>query len=83
MIERAALLSATKELGPEVLPKEMRREKATAGPVLSLAEAEKIAVTRALDHVEWKKGAAAKILGVSWPTLNKKIKDYGITRPES
>ncbi|MCZ6603029.1 MAG: sigma 54-interacting transcriptional regulator [Planctomycetota bacterium] len=83
VIERAALLSTTKELGPEVLPKEMRREKATAGPVLSLAEAEKIAVTRALDHVEWKKGAAAKLLGVSWPTLNKKIKDYGITPPGS
>ena len=81
VIERAVILSTSKEIGSEVLPEEMRRDGAAAGPPLSLAEAEKAAVIRALDHTGWKKGETAKLLGISWPTLNKKIRDFGITPP--
>ena len=38
-------------------------------------------VVHALELTGGKKGEAAKILGISHPTLNKKIEDYGIVKP--
>ena len=47
-------------------------------PVLTIREAEKRAVKAALEKTGGKKGAAAALLGISWPTLNRKIREYGL-----
>jgi Nif-specific regulatory protein len=84
VIERAVVLSRKPEIDVEILPEEIRRGSAPSrgkGDVISLKEAEKRAIQRALDHTGWKKGETAAILGISWPTLNKKIDEYGIVKP--
>jgi DNA-binding NtrC family response regulator len=48
------------------------------GEVLTLREAEKRAVRAALAATGGRKGAAALRLGISWPTLNRKIREYGL-----
>ncbi len=48
----------------------------------SLRDVEAAAVERALRRSGWKKGEAARLLGISLPTLNKKIALYGL-RPDS
>ena len=37
-----------------------------------------LSVKAALEHTGGKKGAAAALLGISWPTLNRKIREYGL-----
>ena len=44
----------------------------------SLRDVEKEYVSKVLEHVGWNKTRAAKLLGVSVPTVQKKIQDYGI-----
>lgn len=44
----------------------------------SLRDVEKAYVTKVLEHVGWNKTRAAKLLGVSFPTVQKKIQDYDI-----
>ena len=46
------------------------------GPI-SIAEAERRAIINALAHCSTK-GEAAKLLGIAHPTLNRKIKQYGL-----
>lgn len=48
------------------------------GEPISIAEAEKIAIKRALLHCKGKKSKAASILGIDHKTLVKKMRDYGI-----
>jgi two-component system response regulator AtoC len=43
---------------------------------LSLREAEKRAIAAALARTNGRKGEAAALLGISWPTLNRKIREY-------
>jgi DNA-binding NtrC family response regulator len=47
-----------------------------------LETVEKRAVARALRRTGWKKGETAKLLGISFPTLNKKIRKYGLQPDE-
>jgi DNA-binding NtrC family response regulator len=44
----------------------------------SLAGAEARAVAAALEATQGRKGEAARLLGISWPTLNRKIRAYGL-----
>ena len=80
VMERAVVLCKDEEIPLSLLPFTIE------GPVteeeLSLDHAEKIAIARALRHCNYRKGQAAKTLGISWPTLNKKINEYGIEIPE-
>ncbi|MBI4617104.1 MAG: sigma 54-interacting transcriptional regulator [Planctomycetes bacterium] len=84
-IERALILCE----GPELQAADLPGHLAGAGPgsplstkrILTLREAEELAIRRALEFVDWKKGEAVKLLGTTWPTLNKKIQDYGILPP--
>lgn len=90
LIERAVVLSDGPVLGVEAFPPEARREAAGAAPnaqgappldPLSLQEAERQCILRAMEATGWKKGEAARLLGISWPTLNKKLSEYGLTKP--
>ncbi len=79
VIERAVMLSNDEEIGSDLLPFAPRDKPAPED--LSLVAVEKLAVERALEYCNYRKGQAAKVLGISWPTLNKKIVDYGIQLP--
>lgn len=48
---------------------------------MSLADVEKEHIMLVLNSVSWHKKKAYTILGISKPTLNKKIKDYGLVKP--
>lgn len=50
---------------------------------LSLDEIEKEHIKLVLDKVNWNKKAAYTILGITKPTLNSKIKDYGIKQEDT
>ncbi len=45
---------------------------------LSLAEVEKLHITKVLNNLNWDKPKAAKVLGISLPTLYSKIENYSI-----
>jgi two-component system response regulator AtoC len=45
-------------------------------PLTELAEVEKKYIKQILFHVKWNKVEASRILGISRPTLNAKIKKY-------
>ena len=45
---------------------------------LRLEDAERTAIVRALEASGGRKGRAAEILGISWPTLTRKIREYKI-----
>ena len=47
---------------------------------MSLADMERDHIKRVLDYHNWNKRRACEILGVSRPTLDKKIRDYGLDR---
>ncbi len=86
VVERAIVLSEGPEIGPEDLPSVLSSGGAPGSSletkrILTLKEAEEMAIRRALEYCGWKKGEAVKLLGTSWPTLNKKIQEYGITPP--
>ncbi len=83
VIERAVVLSRSRTIGPELIP--VPGEAASCAPqggmeVMTMKEAEKRAIIAALNHTGFKKGEAARILDISWPTLNKKIEEYGIVK---
>ena len=85
VIERAALLSKSKFIGPEDLPDSIKREqtqqakqykqmslkKALAGP-------EKDIIRQALEANHWNRQATARALTINRTTLFKKMKHYGL-----
>jgi DNA-binding NtrC family response regulator len=51
-----------------------------AGPTRTLAEMERSAILAALEHSDWNFGKTCDLLGVSRPTLRRKISRYGLRR---
>jgi two-component system response regulator AtoC len=85
ILERALVLLDGDTITAADLPREIRERESSptasssdATEVLTLREAEKRAVAAALEKTGGKKGAAAALLGCSWPTLNRKIREYGL-----
>lgn len=95
VLERALVLLDGDTLHAEDFPSEVRTpgspaaetdrgggEQGVAGDgEFGLHALEKRAVAAALRKTGGKKGAAAELLGVSWPTLNRKIRSYGLEPP--
>jgi DNA-binding NtrC family response regulator len=86
VIERVSILHEGDEVRVADLPPEIAgRTPRTAEPVeigmLPLHEVERIHVERVLGQTGWNKARAARVLQVDVKTLNKKIRDFGITRP--
>ncbi|MCD4657547.1 MAG: sigma 54-interacting transcriptional regulator [Planctomycetes bacterium] len=89
VIERAVVLAEGDKIEIKDLPHEISdaKSKKKAGgdsffsnndEAITLEEAERRAIVRALRVTGGKKGETAKLLGCSWPTLNKKIKELKI-----
>jgi DNA-binding NtrC family response regulator len=91
VLERAMVLLEGSVVTAADLPREVREgergERRTApdqpAEVLTMREAEKRAVAAALHATGGRKGAAAALLGISWPTLNRKIREYGLDVPSA
>jgi two-component system response regulator AtoC len=94
LIERLLILNEGQEVTPAMLPPEIGRAAHAApvsqlsgpvvpmdeGPLTPLAEVERRHVERVLNATGWNKARAARVLEVDIKTLNKKIRDFGITR---
>ncbi len=85
VLERALVLLEGDTITVADLPQDIRERRSLdeddeqlPSEVLTIREAEKRAVRAALAHTKGKKGAAAAVLGISWPTLNRKIREYGL-----
>ena len=82
-IERAVIVARGTRLKLEHLPDSIQHQRrSTSGvaipPMLPLAELERLAILRTLEHTRGNKRAAAAILGVYRPTLYSKLRKYGI-----
>jgi DNA-binding NtrC family response regulator len=82
-MERAVIVARGSRLRVEHLPETLqvrRRPPAPleAPPIMPLAELERLAILRTLEHTRGNKRAAAAILGVYRPTLYSKLRKYGI-----
>ncbi|WP_395843804.1 sigma 54-interacting transcriptional regulator [Archangium violaceum] len=80
--ERLALVHAGAQLHALSLPPEIRAGSATPKPLTlqeRVSRMERDAIAEALRTAGGKKIVAARMLGISRPTLDKKIEDYGLT----
>ena len=91
LIERLLILHEGEEVGIAMLPREFLKARAAApaeaepepagDDLPSLAEIERRHVEHVLRATGWNKARAARVLEVDIKTLNKKIRDFDITRP--
>jgi len=85
VIERLQILHRGDQVEPEDLPLELRASRPRVAPtenaLVSLAEVERRHVDQVLAATGWNKARAARILDVDIKTLNKKIRDFSLSRP--
>jgi DNA-binding NtrC family response regulator len=77
MVQYALIVAGDKPLAPEHFPA-LKKTRIASG-ARSLAEAEKETIEQALRTTGYNNTHAARLLGISRPTLIKKIKEHGIT----
>jgi len=85
LIERLIILHEGDEVQAKELPVEVSAPvkppaEGPEAPLVSLAEMERRHVERVLGSTGWNKAQAARVLDVDIKTLNKKIRDFGLTR---
>jgi DNA-binding NtrC family response regulator len=87
LVERLLILHEGEEVQASDLPPELGATPPAASPdppevpLVSLEEIERRHVERVLRATGWNKAQAARVLDVDIKTLNKKIRDYGLSRP--
>jgi len=85
LIERLQILHQGEEVRATDLPAELGVARPPAEPpdtpLVPLQEMERRHVERVLFATGWNKAQAARVLDIDIKTLNKKIRDFGITRP--
>jgi transcriptional regulator with PAS, ATPase and Fis domain len=65
---------------PEYLTKSITKETPVPVKSMKLGEIEKEHILKVIDECNWNKSMAAKMLGISRPTLNEKLKRYAIEK---
>jgi len=88
-IERAILLCEGDEIGVEDLPVEIRQEGISAAAFnfklppegISFDEVERSLITQAMEQTNWNITRAAKLLGLSFRTLQYRLEKFGIKKP--
>lgn len=81
-LRRAVLFSPGNVLLPEALQLEQaERSKELPLMLQSVREMERRHIENILTHTGWDKSRAARILDISRPTLNKRIREFGIRMP--
>jgi two-component system response regulator AtoC len=89
VIERAALLARgqtirASDLGASLTGDDAGPRTASGAtlPSLELETLERMAIEQALERAGWHQGKAAELLGLSARTLHRKLKAYGLRRPQ-
>jgi DNA-binding NtrC family response regulator len=88
-IERAILLCEGAEIGVEDLPVEIRQEGTSAASFtfklppegISFDEVERSLIIQAMEQTNWNITRAAKLLGLSFRTLQYRLEKFGIKKP--
>jgi DNA-binding NtrC family response regulator len=88
-IERAILLCEGETIDVEDLPVEIRQETSGAGAFtfklppegISFDEVEKSLITQAMEQTGWNITRAAKLLGLSFRTLQYRLEKFGLKKP--
>jgi len=89
-IERAILLCEGDMITPEDLPTEVQQETKGTGPGafklppegISFEEVEKNLILQAMDQTDYNITKAAKLLGLTFRTLQYRLEKFGIKRPD-
>ncbi|HKQ19020.1 MAG TPA: helix-turn-helix domain-containing protein, partial [Candidatus Eisenbacteria bacterium] len=78
--ERCAVMGKGERIDVDALPLEIRLGGPARAPgeVKTLREMEKEMVARALEATGGNRTRAAKLLGITYPTLKKKIDEFGV-----
>jgi two-component system response regulator AtoC len=77
-LTRAVILAKGDVVLRDNLPLEPLGRKEFPAELVSLDEVEKTYILHVLQAVRWSKTRASEVLGISRPTLDKKIKDYAL-----
>ncbi len=77
-LTRAVILAKGDVILRENLPLDTALKKEFPAELVSLNDVEKSYILHVLQAVRWSKTRASEVLGISRPTLDKKIKDYGL-----
>jgi Nif-specific regulatory protein len=85
VVKSAIILAEGETVGVEALPERFRGGPPAPPPavgepeeLLPLAEVEKRYLAQVMESVGWNKSRAARVLGISRPTVDAKLKAYGI-----
>jgi len=89
-IERAILLCEGNEIEAEDLPVELRQEGTASGTAdfklppegISFEDVERSLITQAMEQTNWNITRAAKLLGLSFRTLQYRLEKFGLKKPE-
>jgi transcriptional regulator with GAF, ATPase, and Fis domain len=89
-IERAILLCEGSEIEAEDLPVELRQEGTASGAAdfklppegISFEDVERSLITQAMEQTNWNITRAAKLLGLSFRTLQYRLEKFGLKKPE-
>ena len=88
MLTRAVVLAKSDVLDETLLPigpaasATAAAETDAEGALPTLREIERRHIARVLTHTEWNKRRACAILDISRPTLDRKIEEFGLRKPE-
>ncbi|GAB6063997.1 sigma-54-dependent transcriptional regulator [Deferrisoma palaeochoriense] len=88
VVERAVILCPGEWIGPDLLALGEAAGPTAEGEIrwpgrnLTLREVEAAYIAEVLRRTRWGKSAAARILGISRKTLDRKIREYGLTPGE-
>ena len=87
-IERALIFCQGEEIQPSDLPLEACMplvegfEPAESSADMSMETMEQVHIRKVLENCQWNRSRAARVLGIGYNTLWRKMKRYGIKQPE-
>jgi two-component system response regulator AtoC len=89
VMERVAILKAGEEIRSDDLPRDLTQDRLSGsangpsvGQSISLEELERAHIQGVLRRENWHQGRTAEVLGISPKTLYRKIRTYGLERPD-
>ena len=90
IVERAVLLSESRTIGTDDLPPEIRRPRSAAGSIgieipaegVDIEEVERALLLQAMEKSDWVIARAAKLLRLTYRTMQYRLEKFGIRKPE-
>jgi transcriptional regulator with GAF, ATPase, and Fis domain len=90
IVERAVLLSESPAIGVDDLPQEVRRPRSAAAAIeleippegVDIEEVERALLLQAMEKSDWVIARAAKLLHLTYRTMQYRLEKFGIRKPE-